>query len=93
MKTFVVLFDVDVPDAREMAELIENSHVKFDSDEQVNALNIFDELTKQLLKETELDRSLVKVQDISDFMDSFNDEELNPDNYFMSYVIAEVTLD
>ena len=93
MKTFVVLFDVDIPDAREMAELIENSRIKFDSDEQVNTLNVFDELTKQLLKETELDRSLVKVQDISDFMDSFNDEELNPDNYFMSYVIAEVTLD
>ena len=28
----------------------------------------------------------IEVEPITDFMDRFNNEEINPDNYFMSYV-------
>ncbi len=31
----------------------------------------------------------ILVYPITEFMDLFNDEEINPDDYFMSYVYAE----
>lgn len=81
-ETFIVLLEVDVfTDARRVCESIENSTFKLDN---VNSWNI----AKKIKYEMGIveDHNGVEVWALTDFMDRVNDEEFNPDTYFMSYV-------
>ena len=87
MKTFIVLIPLDENhDARKQCELIMN--YKFgEKGVQLSAMNVRDKIIT-LIDDNTYDLSNIEVEPITDFMDRFNDEELNPDNYFMSYVYA-----
>lgn len=87
MKTFIVLIPLDENrNARKQCELIEN--YKFGEEGvQLSAMNVRDKIIT-LIDDNTYDLSNIEVEPITDFMDRFNDEELNPDNYFMSYVYA-----
>lgn len=86
MKTFIVLIPLEENvEARQQCELIENNLYIIDN---VNAYNVLLEVNKSLGLEL---GSNFEVETLTDFMDRVNDEEFNPDNYFMSYVRAENT--
>ena len=82
MKTFVVLIPVSdsLVDPRKACEQIED--MKFEM-QTPNAYNV---LKKLMFEFGVSDSHNIEVEPITDFMDRFNNEELNPDNYFMSYV-------
>ncbi len=85
MKTFIVLIPTeDNHDARKQCELIENNKYSLDNE---TAYNILLEVNKSLgLNEG----SKIEVEALTDFMDRVNDEEFNPDLYFISYVHSEM---
>jgi hypothetical protein len=87
MKTFIVLIPVEnsLIDPRGAAEMIENA--KFDIGGSVQATAI--DVRAKVMFEFGLNSAHnIEVETITDFMDRFNDEMLNPDDYFMSYVYA-----
>lgn len=85
MKTFIVLIPVDnsLTNPRKACEMIENT--KFNIGGSVQAIDVLNKIMFELGVE---DSHNIEVQTITDFMDRFNDEELNPDDYFISYVYA-----
>lgn len=90
MKTYIVLISVDIDcDAREACERIEN--LKLDIQdfpcETVTALHVRNKVI-EILDDESINEDSVEVEPISDFMDRVNDECFNPDNYFISYVLA-----
>ena len=87
MKTFVVLIPVNnsLTEPRKACEMIENT--KFNIGGSVQATSI-DVLKKIMLELGVEDSHNIEVEPITDFMDRFNDEELNVDDYFVSYVYA-----
>ncbi len=87
MKTFVVLIPVDgsVIDPRIACEMIENTKFNIGGSVQATAIDV---LNKIMFELGVSDSHNIEVEPIGDFMDRFNDEELNADNYFMSYVYA-----
>lgn len=86
MKTYIVLIPLEENnDARKQCELIENH--TFDTNANLNSIEVRKEIIK-LINDNTYDLSQIEVEPITDFMERFNDEELNPDNYFMSYVYA-----
>lgn len=85
MKTFIVLIPVvdSLSEPRKACEMIENTKFKFDDNEKVFAHNV---LKKVMFELGVNDSSNIEVEEITDFMDRVNDQEFNPENYFMSYV-------
>ena len=87
MKTFVVLIPVvnSLADPRRSCEMIENMKFNIDGSAKDTSIN----LLKKIMFEFGIsDNHNIEVEPITDFMDRFNDEKLNPDDYFMSYVYA-----
>lgn len=90
MKTFIVLVTVhsdEIDNPRGICESIENMVFSIPTfpDDYTTALKIRD----ILLKEKNItEKDDVLVFPISDFMDMVNNEEFNPDHFFMSYVKA-----
>ena len=92
MKTFIVLFSVNHYSSRKNSELIENRSININTniiDEYLISENIFDTITREL-NLTDNEKDLTRVIPITDFMDMFNNEEINPDNYFMSYIYVNI---
>lgn len=87
MKTFIVLIPVDnsLENSRTACEMIEATKFKIGGSVQATAIDVKAKVMFELGIETDHN---IEVEPISDFMDRVNDEEFNPDNYFMSYVYA-----
>ena len=87
MKTFVVLIPVDnsLTDPRKACEMIENTKFSVGGSVQATTIDVLNKVMFELGIETPHN---IEVETITDFMDRFNDEELNVDDYFMSYVTA-----
>jgi hypothetical protein len=92
-KTFIVLFNVGHPLAdRPLAESIENEHFDVENQsncETVSAFKIRDAIIKEL-NLSEEDKEHVSVYPITDFMDEFNNQEIDADSYFMTYVTGSI---
>ena len=87
MRTFVVLIPVEgsLEEPRNVCEFLEGT--KYDIGGSVQATST--DVLKEVLSEFDLnDSDGIGVHSLSTFMDMFNNEELNPDDYFMSYVYA-----
>ena len=83
MKTFIVLIPINSSlDSRNACEAIENMVLYG----QKSTLDVLRELRRRLNTDHSSD---IGVEPITDFMDRFNDEEINPDDYFLSYVYTE----
>tara|TARA_R110000822_G_scaffold32188_1_gene92640 strand:+ start:1057 stop:1326 length:270 start_codon:yes stop_codon:yes gene_type:complete len=89
MKTFVVLIPVDdsLTEPRKACEMIENTKFNVEDfiSETITAKHVLKKVMLELGIETDHN---IEVEPITDFMDRFNNEELNVDNYFMSYIYA-----
>lgn len=87
MKTFVVLIPVvdSLTEPRKACEMIENTKFNIGGSVQATAIDVLNKIVFELGIE---DSHNIEVEPITDFMDRFNDEEINADNYFMSYVYA-----
>ena len=87
MKTFVVLIPVEssLVKPRNTCEFLEGT--KYDIGGSVQATSI-DVLNRVMFELGINDSDGIRVHSLSTFMDMFNNEELNPDDYFMSYVYA-----
>lgn len=86
MKTYIVLIPVDnsLCSPRNACEQIENTI--FQNSE--NALDVRKKVMFELGIETDHN---IEVEPITDFMERVNNEEFNPDNYFLSYVYVNET--
>lgn len=87
MKTFIVLIPVEnsLTNPRGACEMIEATKFKIGGSVQATALDVLNKVMHELGISTPHN---IEVEPINDFMDRFNDEELNPDGYFLSYVFA-----
>ncbi len=86
-KTFVVLIPVvdSVSDPRESCEMIENTNFDIGGSVQATASDVLGRVMFELgIKKSHN----IEVEPITDFMDRFNDQEIEAENYFMSYVYA-----
>jgi hypothetical protein len=86
MKKYIVLFVVDDVTfcARTQAERMEDATYTIEGN--LTALKVRDEI----LKVHDIDcPEAVHVYSLTEFMDAFNDEIINADHYFMSYVNAK----
>ena len=86
MKTIIVLIPVDFTNSRKVSELIQNE--TYTAKKQLECCDL---LITQLNKELGItgevkDKPLPLMYDLNDFMDECNDQEINMENYFMSYV-------
>ena len=92
MKTFIVLIPVHSNnDSRRQCENIENTVFTVGNMFQATALDVRSKVIDLIDREHNrcgYDLSTIEVEPISDFMDRVNDEEFDPDNYFMTYVKA-----
>lgn len=90
MKTFIILIPLaNFTGARKVCEDIENSFFEVESKtncETVSAYNVKTEIDN-IINDEEVQ---VEVYPITDFMDAFNNQEIDADNYFMSYVSATI---
>ena len=80
MNTYILLAEVDsdTHNIRKKCEEIESFKINSTNELNIPAL--------KFLLEKEFDIKFdYSIMPISDFMDSINNEEFNPDNYFMSY--------
>jgi len=86
MRTFIVLIPVEGNcDARKQCEDIENLKVEKNGSVQKTALDIKKAVIEFINDDTyPLDN--IEVEPLTDFMDRVNNQEFNPDDYFMSYV-------
>lgn len=87
MKTFVVLIPINnsLTEPRKTCEMIENTKFNIGGTVQATSIDVLNKIMFELGVENSHN---IEVEPITDFMDRFNDEELNVDNYFMSYVYA-----
>lgn len=91
MKTFIVLIPLENnKNARKQCEDIENTKFEIDNNfcNTVSALKIRDKVI-EFIDDNTYDLEDIEVEPISDFMDRVNNEEFNPDTYFISYVHAK----
>ena len=91
MKTFIVLIPVENNrDARKQCEDIENATFEVDDYpcDTISALKMRDKVI-ELIDDDTYNLQDIEVEPISDFMDRVNDEEFNPDAYFLSYVYGK----
>ena len=85
MRTFIVLIPVDSPslDPRKACEMIENMKYKKEGSIQYTANDIL----SKIMFDLDIDKpNNIEVEPITEFMERFNDELLNADDYFISYV-------
>ena len=88
MKTFIVLFSVNAfTNPRKLAEQIENNtfKLKAETDAFTSAYKIREVICKEL-KIPKTKKECVEVYPLTDFMDSYNNEEINEVGTFMTYV-------
>ena len=85
MKTFIVLIPIEgsVVEPRKACEMIENTNFKFNGSYQPSCMNIRDKVLFELGVE---DNHSIEVESMTDFMDRCNDQELDLESYFISYV-------
>ncbi len=92
-RTFIALFNVDhFNDARKHAENIENEHFEVEMAsgcEFASAYKIREEIVKRL-DLTDEDKEFVEVYPITDFMCGLNNQEINTEETFMSYVSGSI---
>lgn len=86
MRTFIVLIPLDENNsAREQCETIENHKFEIGGSVQATALDVKKAVIEFINDDTyPLDN--IEVEPLTDFMDRVNNEEFNPDDYFISYV-------
>ena len=87
MNVFVVLIPVvnSLTDARKVCERLENRKFIVEGSSQATTM----EVLEKIMEELNLDTSYyIEVETITDFMDRFNNEILEIDDYYMSYVYA-----
>lgn len=78
MKTIIVLISVDYHNARKLCEYIEDQQIE-DFENSVE----FAEINQIQIEEK---RELYITYPLTDFMDACNNEEINLNNWFISYV-------
>jgi hypothetical protein len=84
MQTVIVLIPVDFHNARKVCENIQNN--TYTSEQQLGCCNLLrTELNKELGIIDEVDECPIFF-DLNDFMDECNDQYINMENYFLSYV-------
>lgn len=84
-KMYVVLLPIDCHDnPRGICEEIEGRTYFPENEKTVSALTI-----SKVIEERYSIKG-VEVEPMDDFMERVNDEDFNPDNYFMSYVSVQV---
>ena len=89
MKTYIVLIPLEENcDARKQCEQIENTKFSLDN----NSCIKIKKMVIELINDTTYNLEGIEVWAISEFMEWCNDEQFNPDHYFMSYVYAQNTL-
>lgn len=91
--TFIILFDVSKTDRVEHAEAIENSsfEIKIESGCETGASFKVKDL---VLNELDISNAnSVVVIPISDFMNEANNQEINLENFWISYVSAIINKD
>jgi len=86
METFVILIPIEVDNARKICEAIENNHLVIPN---FNKTVYFHDKMWMVLCELGIEETGAIAYPITNFMDIFNDEEMNANNYFMSYVYVE----
>jgi len=79
MNIYIVLINVEAKRSRETCEDIENLQL---DDTHTNSMLVRDTLCKT----TGISDHFLKVWPITDFMDSYNNEELNEVGTYMTYV-------
>ena len=87
MTVFVVLIPAvnSLKEARKVCERLENRKFNIEGSNQVSSM----EVLEKIMEELNLDTSYyIEVETITDFMDRFNNEILEIDDYYMSYVYA-----
>lgn len=86
MRTFIVLIPVKGnTNARKQCENIENLKIERNGSVQKTELDIKKAVIEFINDDTyPLDN--IEVEPLTDFMDRVNNEEFNPDDYFISYV-------
>jgi hypothetical protein len=83
MKTFIILIPLLANrNARAEAELVEATNLVIGGSVQATALDVHKRVS------TLIGHDNFEVEPITDYMERFNDTELDPDRYFMSYVFA-----
>ena len=88
MRTFIVLIPLaDNRDARKQCEDIENHKFDIGGSVQATALDVQKNII-ELIDDTTYDLSTIEVEPLTDFMDRVNDQELDLEDYFISYVNA-----
>jgi len=91
--TFIALFNVKYfGNARKFSETIQNEHFEVENlsnCETVSAFKIREEIIKRL-ELTEEDKEFVEVYPISDYMDALNNQEIDVEETFMSYVTGSI---
>ena len=87
MKTFVVLIPVEgsLVKPRNTCEFLEGTKFSIGGSVQATSTDVLNKVMFELGID---DSDGIEVEPLSDFMDRFNDQDLNPDDYFMSYVYA-----
>jgi hypothetical protein len=93
MKTFIVLIPLEYNrDARRQCESIESYKFNIGGAVQATAIdvkaNVINLIEDTFEKTAGQFLTNIEVEPITDFMDRVNNEEFNPDLYFMSYVRA-----
>lgn len=87
MRTFIVLIPVinSLTEPRRSCEMIENIKFNIGGSVQATAIDVLNKIMFELGIE---DNHNIEVEPITDFMDRFNNQELEVENYFISYVHA-----
>jgi hypothetical protein len=93
MRTLILLVSVDNTDARKICENFQGHKFDIGGSVQATDYDVRNKLIEELkgYYDTEvLDFPIedIEVWNLNDFMDYNNDEEYNPDNYFMGYIFA-----
>lgn len=87
MKTYIILFNAErFANGRKMAEKMEST--TFDFDTSNNSERIRDKVI-EYFKLGYGDGNAVDVYPITDFMDEYNDDRVNSEGTYMSYVQAK----
>ena len=87
MRTFIVLIPVinSLTEPRRSCEMIESIKFNIGGSVQATAIDVLNKIMFELGIE---DNHNIEVEPITDFMDRFNNQELEVENYFISYVHA-----
>ena len=83
METLIVLIPVNASnDARKYCEMIEHNIYHAE-----NTLDVRNQIADEI---GSIDRKVIEVETMIDFTERFNNQELDPDAYFICYVIANM---